>query len=116
MTPPDSSQALLDRCNASGITLRAEGESLRFRAPVGALTPAIRAELASRKGELLALLRESAPGVVPRCPNCRRAADLKGRCWHCQDRACERCERQTGSAFIALCLLCDMLEPAGDRT
>jgi hypothetical protein len=42
------------------------------------------------------------------CPECGRALDRE-RCWHCHWRLCEVCrERNTGSAFIACCLLCDL--------
>src|SRR4051812_13204987 len=105
------SEALLERCRAAGVTLTAEGETIRFRAPPGALTADLRAMLSVHKAELLGLLRGPDTTVEPHCPSCRRSVDAKRRCWHCHDRACEQCGRPTSSAFLALCLLCDMLEP-----
>ena len=54
-----------------GVKLWAEGEKLRFTAPQGALTPALKAELGERKAEVLAFLRQGqaaapAPGPLPR--------------------------------------------------
>jgi Condensation domain/TubC N-terminal docking domain len=51
-------QDLADR----GIELWVEGERLRFRAPEGALTEALRQTLASRKAEVIAALREDLAG------------------------------------------------------
>jgi hypothetical protein len=42
----------------------------------------------------------------PRCPTCSRPLDDRGRCWKCCNRLCP-CGRLTGSAFIAVCLLCE---------
>lgn len=47
---------LLAELRHQGIILWAEGDRLRFDAPKGALTPAIRDELSTRKAELLAFL------------------------------------------------------------
>ena len=49
--------ALLAHLTARGVTLAAEGDRLRVRAPVGVLTPEFRAEIAAHKPALLALLR-----------------------------------------------------------
>lgn len=51
-----------------GVTLRADGDNLRFSAPRGALTPALRAELAERKAELLTLIRVPRAAAVPDVP------------------------------------------------
>ena len=42
-----------------GIQLSANGDSLHYRAPKGALTPELRAELVGRKPEILAYLRNA---------------------------------------------------------
>jgi hypothetical protein len=42
------------------------------------------------------------------CPGCHGPLDNKGRCWRCCYRRCERCGKSTGSAFLALCLTCDL--------
>ena len=65
----------LTELHARKIHLWVEGETLKCRAPKGALTPEVRAGLAERKGEILALLqgndlvRRSAvppPAPIPR--------------------------------------------------
>jgi superfamily I DNA/RNA helicase len=57
--------------------------------------------MAARTERRLPVPAESLP-----CPTCRRQPDEKRRCWKCCDRACSRCGRQTGSAFIELCFQC----------
>ena len=49
---------ILANMSQLGIELWAENDQLRFRAPRGVLTPDLRAELASKKSELLSLLQE----------------------------------------------------------
>jgi pimeloyl-ACP methyl ester carboxylesterase len=49
---------LLVQLQQLGVELRLEGEGLRYRAPAGALTATLRAELARCKGEILEVLRE----------------------------------------------------------
>jgi hypothetical protein len=62
------------------------------------MTPDLYEQLSAQKLALLAYLV---------CQICRRPLDDKGRCWTCFYRVCETgCGRQTGSAFIALCLQC----------
>lgn len=53
------------------IRIWAEGDQLAFRAPEGALTPALRAELTTRKPELLALLRDTSSDQAPLLPGSR---------------------------------------------
>ena len=60
----------LKELNTQGIKLWVEEGNLRFRAPQGALTPALRAEVTARKAELLTLLQEvnrdsHLPMIVP---------------------------------------------------
>lgn len=50
---------LLQRLWALGVSLTADGDSLKCAAPPGVLTPELRAELAQRKPEILAFLRSS---------------------------------------------------------
>jgi|GEM_PF-2221049 len=62
--------AYLDR---RGVILTADGDRLRIEAPAGAVTPAMRAALAERKGEILAALAEAAqpkpaPSEIVRIP------------------------------------------------
>jgi len=38
------------------------------------------------------------------CPECNKPLD-RGRCWRCDWRLCQ-CGRETGSAFIAICIFC----------
>ncbi len=54
MTAPE----LLNTLASRGITLAAEGDRLRVKAPVGALTVELRQALAEHKAELLALVRQ----------------------------------------------------------
>src|SRR5258708_40145331 len=53
---------LLQVLRQLGIELRGDGDGLPFRAPRGALTPELRAELAERRDELLHLLGAGADG------------------------------------------------------
>ncbi len=53
-----STAALISSLSALEVTLWLEEERLRYRAPAGALSPALRAELAARKDELVAHLRQ----------------------------------------------------------
>ena len=55
MTPAE----LLAHLQRQGVVLWADGDRLRYKAPKGLLTPALREELTERKGEILALLRQS---------------------------------------------------------
>jgi amino acid adenylation domain-containing protein len=50
--------ALLDALEAAGVALALEGDRLQYRAPAGALTPELRAELKEHRSEVLATLRE----------------------------------------------------------
>jgi hypothetical protein len=54
---------VLAACAAAGIQLRAEGDRLRARAPVGGLTPDLRTALQAHRGALLALLAERRPAL-----------------------------------------------------
>jgi hypothetical protein len=90
---------LLAECGRRGVVVTAVGDRLRVRGPVGAVK-ALRSVLIAHKPEIIAALA--------RCPSCRQPTDDKRRCWHCHDRACERCGRQTGSAFIAHCVACGL--------
>ncbi len=51
-------RALLDRLHRRGVRLRANGDRLRWFAPVGVVTDGDLAELRRHKGEVLAILRE----------------------------------------------------------
>lgn len=54
---------LVAQLQALGVTLRPDGERLRFRVPPGALTPDERNALVRRKGEILAWLRQDEGGA-----------------------------------------------------
>jgi hypothetical protein len=96
--------ALLADLTARGVILSATAAGkLRVDAPVDLLSPSDWAGLARCKADLLALL------VPPRCPECYRPMppEWGRRCWNCgRYRLCD-CGRSTGSAFIAVCLLCE---------
>lgn len=56
---------LLENLKKRGVDLAPAGESLRYRAPAGALTPDLRQALAAHKAEVLAHLRGEAVGLPP---------------------------------------------------
>jgi hypothetical protein len=60
VTESDGVPALLADLAASGISLRLEGEALRFTAPAGAMTAELRARLQAAKPALIAHLRHAA--------------------------------------------------------
>jgi len=64
MTGPE----FLAQLQRLGVELWAESEGLRYRAPKGALTETLRAELGGRKAEILQLLRESSQLTRPTSP------------------------------------------------
>jgi hypothetical protein len=95
---------VLETALAAGIELSATPEgNIHWRCP-GALPDRLRQLIGANKPELLSLLRAT------RCPKCLRPMDSRNRCWHCHDRTCEKCGRLTGTAFISLCLLCEVAE------
>jgi hypothetical protein len=59
---------LLEDLKKRGVDLEPEGDSLRYRAPAGALTPALRQALAAHKAEVLAHLRGDLPAAVADWP------------------------------------------------
>jgi aspartate racemase len=65
-------QLLLSRLRTLDVQLRVEDDRLRFTAPHGVMTPALRAEIAAYREDLLAFLREldaqaaAPPALVPR--------------------------------------------------
>src|SRR5947209_1574919 len=94
---------LLADLRSRGVQLETDGSRLRWR-PAALVTATEAEQIKSHKGEIIASLVGSA--VVVRCPSCRHPLDSKRRCWQCCNRLCA-CGRQTGSAFIELCLLCE---------
>ncbi len=56
----ESTQEFLYRLSGWGVHLTAEGEHLRFSAPPGAMTPAVRTEIARNKPHILRYLRDVA--------------------------------------------------------
>jgi hypothetical protein len=77
---------LIQRLHDAGVTLKVEGNRLRYRAPAGALTPELRAALADWKPDLLHEYHERA-GILeydarmPREEAERRAADSLPPCF-----------------------------------
>jgi len=65
MAEPHRLAGLLTDLAAAGIALRVEGEALRFTAPAGAMTDALRARLQAAKPELIAQLRAAPTDVLP---------------------------------------------------
>jgi hypothetical protein len=113
-----SASDLLASLRSLGVDLQTDGTRLRWRPP-SAVGPELRERILANREALLGLLIApgaplAAPGAgiatgppnAAACPSCRRPLDLKGRCWRCCDRACARCGRPTGSAFIATCCPC----------
>ena len=76
---------LLKECQAAGVSLHAEGPTLKFQAAPGALTPALRAQLKQNKTELLVLLKSpplitlSPTGLTVPLPVLELAWDLEAR-------------------------------------
>jgi amino acid adenylation domain-containing protein len=64
-----SAEELLSRLQSSNVTVWADGDALRYRAPKGTMTPEIAAELKSRKTDLIALLRDRDLPVLEPIPN-----------------------------------------------
>ncbi len=59
---------LLSRLRGLDVKLWADGDRVRYSAPRGALTPALRAELAEHKADILAFLREVQLSMCPTLP------------------------------------------------
>ena len=101
---------LLARCRAAGVELAVGpgGASLLWEAtadPPADLLADLLADLAANKADVLAQVR----GRFGNCDQCGRPLDDKRRCWRCFWRRCP-CGRPTGSAFLQLCLVCDLAE------
>jgi hypothetical protein len=97
---------LVSRCRDMGVELGvgAGGNVLFWEAEIDP-PPDLLAALAAHKSDVLSLIR----GPNGNCDGCGRPLDDKRRCWRCCNRVCP-CGRWTGSAFIALCLRCDLAE------
>src|ERR1041384_8279986 len=68
--------------SAEGVKFELDGGSFRVRAPRGFITPELRDELAERKPEILALLKQTAKEIqvsyaVGDCPHCRRPLEVR---------------------------------------
>ena len=59
---------LLDACHSRGIILSVEENGLKYRAPVGVLTPELRESIRCYREELIALLTPSTPLTVDTTP------------------------------------------------
>src|SRR5437868_1686737 len=75
-------QRLVTDLHAQGVKFELDGESFRIRAPRGLITPELRDELAERKPEILALLRQTDTEIkvsylVGDCPHCRRPLEVR---------------------------------------
>jgi hypothetical protein len=87
-------------CHRRRVTLTSGGDRLKFTGPTGAVDAELKALLLEHKERLLEL--------VAQCPGCHRPLD-SGRCWWCHYRRCSCCRvRNTGSAFLAVCLACEL--------
>lgn len=74
-------RALLQSLHDARVSLRIEGDRLRYRCPAGAMTPTLRADLAAWKPDLLSEYGERAAimefdGGLPRSEAEHRAAGL----------------------------------------
>ena len=77
-----TAQTLIESLTAASVRLWVDGETLKLDAPVGTITPELKATLAAHKAELLAALT-SQHGA---CPHCRQSANLQDRAldaWFC---------------------------------
>src|SRR5262245_57149942 len=82
------------------VSLRAAGGRLYYRGPRGAMDAPLR--------EAVELHQDGLMAAIATCPGCRRPLN-DGRCWRCSYRLCA-CGRNTGSAFIGMCFLCQAAE------
>ena len=55
---------LVDSLREQGVELWTEGDRLRYSAPKGMMTPALRQQLSERKAELLQYLQSAGPGTI----------------------------------------------------
>ena len=74
---------LLSQLRSLGVEVWAEGDRLRYKAPKGALTPELRAELVGYKADILAFLHKATPGrpALPPIPLAPRGGPLPRSCW-----------------------------------
>jgi hypothetical protein len=86
---------LLDALTRAGVTLTADGESLRYRAPRGALTPELKGALVCRKSDVLRLCQ---------APPADELSDV--RCEVCRSR--ERWRWIDGRLLCRVCLILDL--------
>jgi len=63
-----TARELLETLRRRGVDLKPEGDSLRYRAPAGALTPTLRNALATHKTEVLAHLSGNLPAALADWP------------------------------------------------
>src|SRR5258707_7347841 len=97
--------AILFDLRHDGIKLETDGSRVRWWPSFMVSRPRQEVILA-HKAELIKLLMTQGFGEDWRCKTCNRYLTSKGQCWTCCDRRCS-CGRQTGSAFIELCQLCE---------
>ncbi len=64
----------LSHLRSLNVQLTADGDRLRFNAPAGAVTPALRDELAARKSEILRFLKEAKAATAAQPPPIARIA------------------------------------------
>jgi hypothetical protein len=93
--------SLLVEARQAGLTVWAADGQLHIRGPRE--QEALARQLLDRKAEVLQLLAKD-------CPHCHRPLDPKGRCWRCNYRTCTGCGRDSGSAFIELCVCCGCVQ------
>ena len=72
-----TAEVLLQELRSRGVRLIPEGDRIRYRAPMGALTPDLKAKLSARKVEVLAALQGERLQPIPSAPADQLAAD-----WH----------------------------------
>jgi len=65
---PVSTAEFLQKTRERGIVLEADGDTLRYRAPKGSLTPELRAAMARHKGEIIAALASGERTGHGHCP------------------------------------------------
>lgn len=86
-SPPNDILALLDTCSARGIALEVGPTGkLKVRAPAGALTPELQAELRTHKSALVTLLSKAETESGDQAPIPRRPADAPAQLSSAQSR------------------------------
>ncbi len=99
VTTPDSPDSLIAHLDRLDINLWVEGERLRYDAPPGAMTPALRALLQEQKGDIMAMLRDRALANESRSTFTAPPSFIQRHFWLLQEQLPEGCFFNVPFAF-----------------